>query len=203
MSTNLAYSLPAPLRQGEEEQTRRRVRIVTTRAQRRARPKATYALVAIGVVFGIFMAQLLLTIALSGGAYSIANLQNDERDLGRVQSSLQEKINTLGSAQNLAANAQQLGMVGASTPAYLRASDGSVAGTPVPAGTGAPSTVANGSTDSVPNSLLDNVPVISGAKTGNGVSNAQDSDPSGTQSTGDTSTNGTLDPNVLPSPLTH
>jgi hypothetical protein len=194
----------------------RRIRIVTTRAQRRARPKAVYAVVAIGVVFVIFMAQLLLTIALSSGAYRIASLQTSEKSLGRVQSSLQERLNTLGSVQNLAANAQELGMVSAATPSYLKLSTGVVAGVPTATPAGAPTTVANGSTDSVPNSLLVNVPVISPTQPGHGASNAADSATTTTESTGDATTTdpkssvgtasptvGVADPNALPSPNTH
>jgi hypothetical protein len=223
MSTNLAYAIPnVASPQHDFEEQPRRIRVITTRAQRRARPKATYGIVASAVVFAIFMAQLLLTISLSSGAYTIAGLQSAEKTSGRVQSSLEEKLHTLSSAQNLAANAQELGMVGASTPAYLRLSNGSVAGTPVPAAAGAPSTVANGSTDSVPNSLLAAIPVISPTNPGQAGSNASDSSVPSTESTKapaskpvttvtpitksattDQNASQSSDPNVLPSPNTH
>ena len=63
MSTNLAYARPLaadlderrPLKDLTVVPTTRRVQIVTTRAQRRARPKIVYALGATGVLFAIFL----------------------------------------------------------------------------------------------------------------------------------------------------
>lgn len=208
MTTNLAYSLPDP-RKRDYDARPTRVRIVTTFAQRSARPRITYALVAIAVVFGIFMAQLLLTISLSSGAYGIARLQNQQHSLGLVASSLNEKLQALGSAQNLAANAQQLGMVSTSAPAYLTLSNGSVSGTPTAAAAVATTAVTSGSTGAVPNYLLNNVPVISPTASGHGESNAADSGSTTTQSTGantlsaDPLSSGSVDPGALPSPVTH
>jgi hypothetical protein len=218
MSSNLAYTLPDPRRRDLEEQPGR-VRIVTTRAQRRARPKVAHALLALGIVFGIFMAQLLLSIALSGGAYRISSLQNTQQDLGRVTSSLDERLQTLASPQNLAANAQSLGMVNTSTPAYLRLSNGGVAGTPIPAAAAAPgSATTTAATDSVPNSLLaatapigssssaalapgTPTPPLGGSKT-NSASSATQSNGSDSNAT-DAAGSGSSEPGALPSPVTH
>ncbi|MEJ1230264.1 MAG: hypothetical protein WDM88_06065 [Galbitalea sp.] len=83
MSTNLAYAVPMrrpiPLRPEEDLDDAprpRRVQVVTTWAQRRSRPKLVYALGAVVVIFVIFLAQLLITIALSSGAYRITDLQS-------------------------------------------------------------------------------------------------------------------------------
>ena len=90
MSTNLAYANPVRRRADEETlaPVPRRVRIVTTREQRRARPKLVYALGAIVVIFAIFLTQLLITIALSSGAYRIDDLQATQQTLGRSTSAL-------------------------------------------------------------------------------------------------------------------
>ena len=216
MSTNLAE---APRRQTQTSlvatERPRRIQIVTTRAQRRARPKLVYALGATGVIFAIFLVQLLITIGLSSGAYSIADLQSSEQSLGRTESSLNEKLDTLGSSQNLQANALALGMVNSSQAAFLRLSDGVVLGTATAAGA-APTSVptANGSTDSVPNSLLSTVPLIKSTGAGHGDANPTVSAVDNSQSSGGTTSSAVTvatkpvpSPPVvkgdLPSPVTH
>jgi hypothetical protein len=218
MSTNLAYA--APLRRPREglevaPPYPRRVQIVTTRAQRRARPKLVYALGAIAVIFAIFLAQLLITIALSGGAYRITDLQSTQQELGRTASALNEKLDTLGSSQNLQANALALGMVNSSQAAFLRLSNGSVVGSAAAAGSAALlGTAQNGSSDSVPNSLLTTIPLIKSTGAGHGDANASNPSAHNSESTqGATSTasTGTVAPaspqppqnGDLPSPVTH
>ena len=221
MSANLAYAPRAtnpairrPREAFEVVPQPRRVQIVTTRAQRRARPKLVYALGATGVLFAIFLAQLLITIALSSGAYTITALQSTEHSLGLTASSLGEKLDTLGSSQNLQANALALGMVSSSQAAFLRLSDGAVLGTPSPAGAAAiPTDTANASADSVPNSLLTTIPLIKSTGAGHGDANAsvsssnnsQSTKGSSTASTGNTAPASTNSSNSgdLPSPVTH
>jgi hypothetical protein len=224
MSTNLAYAGPVgrPRERFSEEFEEfetaepRRVRIVTTVAQRRARPKIVYAIVATAVIFGIFLAQLMLSIALSGGAYRISTLQAEQVQDGRIASSLSEKLNTIGSTQNLAANARALGMVASASQAFLRLSDGKVLGTSTAAPTSSPSD-KSGATSSVPNSLLDGIPLVKTPTSGHGDANATESTTSSTQSNSGSasgssssdsastdstaSTTGTpTDPGTLPSP---
>jgi hypothetical protein len=183
MSANLAYapSVPRGRERFDEDDQPRRVRIVTTSAQRRARPKIVYALVATAVIFTIFLAQLLLSIALSGGAYRISKLQAEQVQDGRVTSALSEQLNTIGSTQNLAANARSLGMVASASQAFLRLSDGRVLGTSTaaPAVTGL---VKSGAKSSVPNSLLAGIPLVKLKTSGHGSSNAVDSPSDTTQS---------------------
>jgi hypothetical protein len=222
--SNLAYT--APIRAPRETEigaaNPRRIRIVTTRAQRRARPKLVYALGATVVIFAIFLAQLLITIALSSGAYRIDGLQSSQQDLGRTASALNERLNTLGSSQNLQANAVALGMVGSARAAFLRLSDGAVLGSSAPAhGSTSTASVLSGADTSVPNSLLTGIPVISSSGaltvstgTGHGDSNAVNSTSGNTESTqgqtapthvGATSPVSPTSPpsGDLPSPVTH
>jgi hypothetical protein len=218
MSTNLAYATPLRRPREAVEAVPRyphRVQIVTTRAQRRARPKLVYALGATAVIFAIFLAQLLITIALSSGAYRITDLQSTEQELGRTASSLNEKLDTLGSSQNLQANALALGMVNSSQAAFLRLSDGSVLGTATAAGSAAlPASTQNGSSDSVPNSLLATIPLIKSTGAGHGGANAPDSGTDNSESTqggASTASTGGVAPvpptqptnGDLPSPVTH
>jgi hypothetical protein len=232
MSTNVAYGSSAyalPVRRSREAQPTlapvpRRVRIVSTRAQRRSRPRMAYALGATGVIFAIFLAQLLITISLSSGAYRISDLQISQQNLGRTTSALTEQLTTLGSSQNLEANARALGMVGSSKAAFLRLSDGSVLGSASPAHSAKASTELNGSTDSVPNSLLTDIPVIqtpgtltASTGTGHGDSNTQNPSTGTTQSTKgnnaptqvgtstppSSTTPPVTNPGAIPSPVTH
>ncbi len=217
MTTNLAYALPAPGPVEDYAPATRpsRVRAVSPRGVRRPKPKVAYAIVATGVIFGIFMAQLLLTIVLSGGAYSISSLQGTQRDLARQSSALGEKLDTLGSAQNLSSNAQALGMVGSSSMAFLRASDGKVIGTANAAKRGGSVSHSSSANNAVPNYLLTGVPVITASESGHGASNTADSPDSGTQSNSSTTDAGSSlgsspddssqngDSGQLPSPQTH
>ncbi|HEV7949116.1 MAG TPA: hypothetical protein VGP24_05040 [Glaciihabitans sp.] len=155
MSTNLAHTLP--FTSPRETENPRRIEIVTSREQRRARPRLAYALIAVGGLLGIFLAQLLLSIALSNGAYQISSLLVEKRDLGRVEGSLNEQLELAASSQNLAANAQKLGMVGTSAPAYISLETGSITGAAI----AATASTVDGSR--IANSLLTGLPLIGDA----------------------------------------
>lgn len=221
MTTNLAFSLPTLPHTAEtsgDQENPRRIEIVTSRAQRRARPRLAYALVAIGGLLGIFLAQLMLSIALSNGAYEISTLLVEKRDLGRVEGSLNEQIELVGSTQNLAANAEKLGMVGTSAPAFLRLSDGAVIGSAVAA------TKATTNSIVVANSLLAGValvedpstvvatpeaepaastPTETDTGTGATVNATSGSAATGASTTGTTAPSLTSTSGALPSPVTH
>ena len=147
-------SAPRPVK----EEGSGRLEVVATRSQRRSRPRAVYAIVAIAVLFGIVVAQLLLSITISQGAYQISSLQAKRTELQRAYQAASEDLNRLASPQNLAANANALGMVTNSNPVYLRLSDGAVLGAPVPA-SGSAGTVTGGQGNLVPNVLLNGVPL--------------------------------------------
>jgi len=199
MSASLAQAaFPAPHRR---EQPRPHIEIVTSRAQRRARPRFVYALVGVAGLFAIFLAQLLLSIGVSDGAYAIAKLQSQQKELARTEQALTEQLDTLGSPQNLAMNAESLGMVSNASPVYLRLSDGAVLGAAT-AARGSSGAIAGSSL--VANELLDGVPLVS-ASTGDttplGVasgSGSADSVPSGTGSPAPATP-----PGMLPAPVTH
>ncbi len=129
-----ALPLEAPRRARPQEQERRRhLDVVSTRAQKKARPRAVYALVTVAGLFAILIAQLLLSIVVSDGAYQISSLQQVQKELVRDSQSLTEQLQVLQSPQHLAANAQALGMVTNSSTAFLQLSDGSVIGKPLAA----------------------------------------------------------------------
>jgi hypothetical protein len=187
--TNLAYELPArsPRVPLEAPEQTRHIEIVSTRRQRRARPRAVYALVTVAGLFVILMAQLLLSIWLSDGAYRIAALQTTQTSLTRDQQALSEQLNVLRSPQSLSARAQALGMVMSNAPAvYLRLSDGAIIGQPTQATAGNASSVSTG-TSLIPNSLI---PADSTLPTAGSAADAGTTPTSGTPTSG-TPTTGT------------
>jgi hypothetical protein len=177
----------------------RPVEVVTTRAQRRARPRAVYAVVSTAGVLAILLTQLLLSIALSDGAYRIAALQGEAVELDRSAQVLSESLETLRSPQNLAANAESLGMVTNASPAYLRLADATVLGAPVAADAGAG--VLDGRAGTIGNVLLTDVPLVTSGPEGeaNGVAATPPAPGSLTSPA-----NGTApeQPTTLPSPVT-
>lgn len=151
MSTAYAYAEPqqAPRRDARP----RHIEIVTTRAQRRSRPRSFYAVVAVTSVFALLIAQLLLSILLSDGAYQIAALQGEQKQLARTEQALNESLDLLASPQSLALRAESLGMVlDTNAPVLLRLSDGLVSGIPTPAAGAAGAIGADGA--QVANALL-------------------------------------------------
>ncbi|MEP6479042.1 MAG: hypothetical protein ABJB03_06600 [Rhodoglobus sp.] len=191
MSTNLAYAPARPIRTDAPQPHIAPV----ARPVRRAKPRVTYVLVIVGSLFAIYMAQLLLSIALSQGAYQISSLQEQQTELLRTQEALRENLDKFESPQNLANNALSFGMIPSSNPAFLRLSDGSVSAAP-----DASATAACGATcDLVANALLVGVPLVSPAAPApaSGTTTkppATTTPPANAQPTA---------PGELPSPVTH
>jgi hypothetical protein len=159
MSSNLAIATPSTRPQPSSSPVARPVEIVTSRAQRRARPKIAYALIATAALFVLLLAQLAISIALSDGAYKISDLQAAKTELVRDQQKYSEQRDVLSSPQNLAANADELGMVRNSNPVYLDLATGVVHGSPAPAAGADEATSGN----LIPNTLLEGVPLTTKA----------------------------------------
>ncbi|GGL06272.1 hypothetical protein GCM10007382_27710 [Salinibacterium xinjiangense] len=191
MSGTAAYARPlvAPA-----PSPHRHIEIVTTREQRRARPKLAYAVVTIMSLFAIFAAQLLLSIVVSDGAFQIEALQQEQKELLRTQDALSENLNLYGSTQNLATQAAHLGMVPNPAPLTLNMDTGAVYGSP---GTADPMG-CGGSCNLITNSLLAGMPLVNatGATTGNAV--APVVAPAAASQTGDAPPA----TNALPAPVT-
>jgi hypothetical protein len=151
MSSALAYAGAEPYDHAPSHS--RHVEIVTTREQKKARPKLRYAVLTLGGLFALFLVQLLLSIVIAGGAYQISDLQVQQRQLEREQDALVETLNLMASPQNVATKAESLGMVlGTSTPAFLRLADGAVVGAERRGSSSG--TVLGSKGNLVPNSLL-------------------------------------------------
>jgi hypothetical protein len=148
---------PARLRPAGETERIRHLDVAPSRSQKKARPRAFYALVTIAGLFAILVAQLLLSILVSDGAYQITALQQEQKELSRDQQVLTEELQVLESPQHLAENAVQLGMVASAGTAYLRLSDGAILGKAVPASASSGMRHATGGGPLIPNQLLDSV----------------------------------------------
>ena len=189
-----------PLRQPAPE-PRRHLEVVPTRAQRRARPRMLPALITIGGIGVILLAQLLLSIVIADGAYQISDLQSAKHDAVLQQHALSEQLDLLASPQHLAANAEALGMVASGNAVYLDAKTGAV--------TGNASAVGGsmlGAGDQVGNVLLAGTSLVTPSTTGSGITTTTDSTGDSQTST-DTGTGGAgqapQTPGLLPSPTTH
>lgn len=165
--SNVAYARPIrPQQRAAQSAPRpaavpRHVETITTRAQRRARPRVTYAVIAVVGLFALFAAQLLLSIVVSDGAYQISSLQSQQKQLLRTQQNLNERLDLRDSTQYLAASAAKLGMVPGATPRFIDLRTGGVTAAP---GTTDP-TGCGGSCNLVANSLLTGVPLLAPAST--------------------------------------
>jgi hypothetical protein len=96
---------------GAGQEPARRIEIVADRAQRRARPKVAYAVIVVASLGVLMLAQLALSIALSDGAYTIDRLEVTQKEQARTEQLISEDLGRLASPQNLATNAEALGMV--------------------------------------------------------------------------------------------
>lgn len=151
-----------PARRGRN--TTRTAGAPASSARQRRRPKAFFAYVTAGVMFGVMVAQMLLSVATESGAYEIADLQTANKEASRTYQQMTQEIDRLASPQHLARNAEALGMLSNNTPAYLRLSDGAVLGAPT-SGDGFTNIVANDGGSLVPNSLLADVPIVTALPT--------------------------------------
>jgi len=96
-------------------------------------PKLRYIVVTLVGIFAILGAQLMLSIAVSGGAYEIASLKGEVRQSQQQLQIVAEDINVLTAPDTLAGLAASMGMIADNNPAYLRLSDAAVLGQAVPA----------------------------------------------------------------------
>ncbi|GAA1771126.1 hypothetical protein [Agromyces humatus] len=157
MSAVPAQSIPAPARTPGRPRWLR----PAPEAVRRAKPRLAYAIIAVAGVAAIVVAQLLLSIAVTQGAYEVDKYQIAQAKLDRQQQQLREDLDRVQSPQYLAANAEALGMVPNANPVFLRLSDGAVTGDPAAAGAGTEATAPL-----VPNALIDGVPLVTEHPTG-------------------------------------
>jgi hypothetical protein len=119
-----------------------------------------YAGIAVGSLVLIVVAQLALSIGVSNGAFHINSLQQQQKQLARAYQASSEAADRLSSPQNLAANADALGMVANGSPVYLRLSNGAITGAPTPASGQPAAPSATTASPLVPNALIGGVPLV-------------------------------------------
>jgi hypothetical protein len=199
-AVSAAYARPIRQPRQPLEHPRRHLEVVPTRAQRRARPRMLPALVTIGGIGVILLAQLLLSIVIADGAYQISGLQSAKHDAVLQQHALSEQLDLLASPQHLAANAEALGMVASGNAIYLDAKTGAVTGT---ASAGGGSLLGSG--DQVGNVLLTGTALVTPSATGAGTTTTDVSGDSQTSTDAGTGGAGQAPqtPGLLPSPTTH
>jgi cell division protein FtsB len=194
-----ALPLAAP-RPARSPAPRRHLEVAPTRAQRRARPRVLPAIVTISGIGAILLAQLLLSIVLADGAYTIAELQAEQRDLQRQEQALTEQLEVLSSTQNLIANAEHLGMVASGNPVFLDLSSGSVSGNPTPAG----GSLTGSSGNQVGNSLLTGATLVEPAPADEPTAgSAQGQSTQSSSGSGGSGGSTSSSPGTIPSPTTH
>lgn len=126
----------------------------------KAVPKMRYAVATLAGIFAILGGQLLLSISVSSGAYTIAGLKSDVRTSEQSLQIVAEDIGALTAPDTLASLAGSMGMVEDNNPAYLRISDGTVLGEAAPADMASETpvyTVTAGTEDRVPPRIVHDV----------------------------------------------
>lgn len=126
-------ALSSPIHSAPAMAAPRLVASTRPRGNSAAVPKLRYIVVTLMGIFGILAVQLMLSIAVSGGAYEIASLKGEMRNTEQKRQIVSEDINALVAPDTLAGLAASMGMVADNNPAYLRLSDSQVVGSAVPA----------------------------------------------------------------------
>lgn len=88
------------------------------------------ATITVLVLFGIIITQILLSIAVSSGAYEIAGLKQSNKEAADKVQLIKQEVSYLSAPQHLAEKAEELGMVNSTNPVFLQLSDGAVLGVP-------------------------------------------------------------------------
>jgi hypothetical protein len=131
--------------------------LVGTPTKAKRRPRIFYAAVLVAVVVAIIVGQIVLSVAVSSGAYDIQALQQQNKELSRTYADSSQKLAAASAPQHVAALAEGLGMVTSNSPAYLKLSDSSVLGQPRPA-TGNGKLLSGADASLVQNILLTDIP---------------------------------------------
>src|SRR3954462_15474217 len=110
-----ASALPTPLSVTRPER-RPRIQAVPDRAVRRAKPRLLYAVIAVAGISAVVVIRLLISAAVTQGAYVSDNLQIENKALQRTVQTATENLERVKSPQFLATNAEAIGMVPNTNP---------------------------------------------------------------------------------------
>jgi hypothetical protein len=103
--------------------------VSSARAQFASRKLSAAMIIGLGLV-GIQLLSLFIGAFISQGAYQLAQLKQERRDLATTSDILAAQVDSLSSMQNLSNAAHGLGMVANTNPVFLRLSDQKVIGKP-------------------------------------------------------------------------
>ncbi|GAA2174968.1 hypothetical protein GCM10009846_22960 [Agrococcus versicolor] len=108
----------------------RRRLVALPRPRLRRAPSVVHGVVALAGLGAIILGQLAMSMAIGEGAYEISALQSTSAQLSREQQTLQERLDTLQSPQQVSLAAESLGMVQGQASQFLQLSTGAVLGGP-------------------------------------------------------------------------
>lgn len=153
--TALADRLPLPVQPREDDAHPRRRLTAVPRLRPKTRPSLAHVAVLVGGLVGILVAQLMVSVSITEGAYTLSGLQSESATLANTEQQLAEELDALGSPQYLASQAEALGMVPGQASGFLQLSTGAI----LP-GADALHTAGTSSTGAVPNALLTETPAV-------------------------------------------
>jgi hypothetical protein len=99
-----------------------------------ALPRPAFLVLIVAIVVGGVLGVLLLNTKINENAFRLDDLRARQAALDLQEQQLAQALAEKESPGNLAAQARQLGLVPAGTPAFIRLPDGRVVGVPRPAG---------------------------------------------------------------------
>jgi hypothetical protein len=106
----------------------RRRLVALPRPRLRRAPSVAHGVVALAGLGAIILGQLAMSMAIGESAYEISALQSTSAQLSREQQTLQERLDTLTSPQQVSLAAESLGMVQGQASQFLQLSTGAVLG---------------------------------------------------------------------------
>lgn len=150
-----------------------RVFMLSAQDARKLKPSMVSAIVLMIGLIAVFVLQLALNMIVTQDAYHLRSLEAQKRDLATEVQIIQEEVASLGSPQNLADAANQLGMVANPSSVLLDIQTNRVFGEPTPAdgenlGLASANLVANsalGSTSKFITASLSDAELIAGVST--------------------------------------
>jgi hypothetical protein len=110
-----------------------KVFMLSAQDARKLKPSMVSAMVLVLGLVGVFALQLILNMIVTQDAYHLRSLEAEKRDLATEVQIIQEEVASLGSPQNLADAAHQLGMVANPSSVLLDIENNRIFGEPTPA----------------------------------------------------------------------
>jgi hypothetical protein len=130
----MALSATAPRVRPARVPATRAPRLTLLTAPEPGRSSIPFIALCTAVLVGALLAVLALNISMSHGSYELTRLQSEAGALTQRQQDLQQELELRQAPQNLAVEAQGLGMVPSGQPAFIDLATGEIVGEPVPAG---------------------------------------------------------------------